>query len=422
MSNSEIFNKYAERAIENGLISMADTKEKLESWTGVDSLHISAIESLYGIKPNLPKNMQYKKNIVEDAHPNAVIVSPSYDKLNGLVENINERQNIILNIVNKPADGHHTQHKYANDLILSLVRVANYMDNIDNNELMILADKCIEQLNMKKTIASPLGWAAGIAAVAVIGGLIYWSQHTNEINKGFVQNAENLIKQLEDLITSGTGFLSTRTEYRDEFKNQLKDVQNKIKEVLQYYDQINEIIDEIEAPKAATSLYNQLQAANQIANKPSYIDIYNKFKVQVQDLEPMLISLEKNFKNESYKRRQVKNEESVWSKINDMFGGIFYGGKGFIADEFDDVVHAIPPFRKSIEEVKEIIQHAQEAERMAINKYKDSLRQMQSYELKPETSSSSQNKNDEFKLTNLPSNVEDLIKYMKTISDYDNKL
>ena len=108
MRDSEIFNSFIKIAQEKGMIS-EDAPEKakkiLEKTHRADSLDISAIEALYGVKPNMPKDMEYKRNIIEDAHPNAAIVSPSYDKLNGLVENNNERQDILLNIVNRTPDG-----------------------------------------------------------------------------------------------------------------------------------------------------------------------------------------------------------------------------------------------------------------------------------------------------------------------------
>lgn len=380
MSNSDVFKKYAELALEKGLISNADAKSDLESGKGWDSKDISAIEALYGVKPNALKGMEYEKNIAERAHPNAVVVSPAYDKLNGLVENINERQNILLNIVNKPVNGHLTNHKYAEkQLMLSLVSLANYMDNTDNDELRVLADTCVEQLSKK---ANPL-IIAGVVAVAAVGGLVYWSQHSPEVNKGFEQNARNLLQQLEDIITSGTGPLSMRTEYRRELKDQLKEVQVNISKLLGLHKVINHIVDEIEAPKAADSLGATIKAAKSLEDKSGYIKLYESFKAEAKNIEPMLTSLEKNFKSESYKHRQAKGDEGLFSKINDMLGGSLYGGKGLIADEFDDVLHAITPFRESVKEVLEIIKGAENAEHASVMKYEAAKSKMDEYNSLP---------------------------------------
>ena len=116
------------------------------------------------------------------AHPNAAVVSPSHDKLNGLVENINERQNILLNIVNKPVNGLNLYHKYAEEeLIKSLIRTANHMDNLNQEDLRVLADDCIYGLKKKADdetlqhvtdLFSEYGTdVVDVAPSAVIGGL-----------------------------------------------------------------------------------------------------------------------------------------------------------------------------------------------------------------------------------------------------------
>src|SRR5574338_926186 len=112
MSKSEIFDSFVKIAEEQGLTSK-DSKKKLEETGRAGSDDISTIEALYGVKPDTAKGADYKKNIMEVAHPNSVVISPSYDKLNGLVENNIERQNILLHIVNKTPDGISTQRKYA---------------------------------------------------------------------------------------------------------------------------------------------------------------------------------------------------------------------------------------------------------------------------------------------------------------------
>jgi hypothetical protein len=143
---SEIFDLYIKESEKEGLIKTADALSdyKNDSKPRAGSDDISTIEALYGVKP---EGQDYEFNIVEKAHPKAVIVAPAYDKLNALVENINERHNIMVNIVNKPATGIISHHKYAKTQLLSaLVRIANDMDNRDCEELRALADNCIEKL------------------------------------------------------------------------------------------------------------------------------------------------------------------------------------------------------------------------------------------------------------------------------------
>jgi len=160
MPKDDVFNEYAKIAIEIGLVKIASEKSD-KSKSKKQNRNSDAIQALYGIKPDANSSIEYEKNIAEYAHPNSVVVSPAHDKINGLVENINERQNIILNIVNDPANGHLNQRKYAqNELVSSLIRVANDIDNRDQVELRILADMCLHQI--KKNADSDGGFFEGI--------------------------------------------------------------------------------------------------------------------------------------------------------------------------------------------------------------------------------------------------------------------
>lgn len=258
--SEDIFEKYAELAMERGLVSKGEgIKDKLEKNPRWDSQDISAIELLYGVKPDSPKEMEYKKNIVEIAHPNAVVVAPAHDRLNGLVENLNERNNILINIVNKPVDGHLTGRRYASDeLVRSLVRIANDMDNKNSDELRILADTCIEEMHKEAlswkdvtdffsdkgsdvvetgkgtaagaaiggTIGAILGGvfgfgvgalpaaATGAWAGGAIGGIVAAIAKTSPAAQSVAINATDSINQLKDLVNkfSGNVFLTTLSE------------------------------------------------------------------------------------------------------------------------------------------------------------------------------------------------------------------
>lgn len=194
---SDIFDEYAKLAIEKGIIKVAkDTAEskelkkyKNDSYPRAGSDTIDIIEKKYNTKPDKPKSQQYEKNIMEIAHPNKVILNPAYDKINALIENNIERQKIMINITQKPVNGHLTQHKYAEAaLAKSLIAVANDLDNKNIELLRKLADECIEDLHKKADIMDELGdWfknrghdvtdvgtgsIGGAAIGAVLGGII----------------------------------------------------------------------------------------------------------------------------------------------------------------------------------------------------------------------------------------------------------
>lgn len=185
--NSEIFDNYVKIALERGIVKKAESnaKKTLDNNPRASAQNVSAIEALYGVKPDAHTSMEYKNNIMEVAHPNSVILSPAHDKINGLLENNIERQNIMLNIVNQPSHGNLTHKKYAeSELLHSLLRVATDMDNRDNKELRVLADACAEQLkkqaDWKSTLedffkergSDALETGKGVGGGAVIGTLL----------------------------------------------------------------------------------------------------------------------------------------------------------------------------------------------------------------------------------------------------------
>lgn len=194
---SDIFDEYAKLAIERGIIKVAqapkESKElkkfKNDSYPRAGSDTIEIIESKYNTKPDKPKSQQYKKNIMEVAHPNKVILNPAYDKINALIENNIERQKIMINITQKPVNGHLTQHKYAEAaLAKSLISIANDLDNKNIEPLRKLADECIENLHRKADFMDNIenwigkryedvtdigsGAIGGAELGAVVGGII----------------------------------------------------------------------------------------------------------------------------------------------------------------------------------------------------------------------------------------------------------
>jgi hypothetical protein len=185
---SDIWADYEERMMK--LAQDKESKElkkyKSEEYARVGSDDIEKIKSLYDTKPEQIKGMEYdgiKKNIMDIAHPQAVIIAPSYDPLNGLVENENERHNIIRNLITKslPSGTTIMSRNASQELMMELIRVANDLDNAGNEELRVLADTCIEQLKKKALSTDTLindvsgigeGAGAGAGVGALVGGIL----------------------------------------------------------------------------------------------------------------------------------------------------------------------------------------------------------------------------------------------------------
>ena len=359
MRRSEIFDSFVKIAQEKGMISndSKDSKKKLEETGRADSLDISAIEALYGVKPDAPKGSDYKKNIMEVAHPNSVVISPSYDKLNGLVENNNERQNILLHIVQKTPDGLLTQRKYAEqDFLLSLVKVANELDQNNEEDLRTLADACLEQAVKKKSIEKQAWVQLAVAAVVAVLVGVYLQQHLPMVNDGFEKNHQKLIAELDDLIEANGSWQTTLgagVKYKPQFIAEMQDFKSKLDG---FYTQVEALMPIIQK-------FDKLRDGSQLAEvskKPEAQEVkaaYDKFRSSYMNFLPYMKDILAKFANEDYKLRQIE-EKGVLTKVVDA-PQVLHGGKGLIGDDFDDVKRALTTYRASLVEIAKVLREAQ---------------------------------------------------------------
>lgn len=363
MRKSEIFESFVKIAQEKGMISndSSEAKKKLEQTSRADSLSLSDIEALYGVKPDSPKSMEYEHNIMEVAHPNSLVISPSYDKLNGLVENNIERQNILLHIVMKTPDGLSTQRKYAEkELILSLVRLANDLDNQNKEKLRVLADACLEQVShksLKKEGAAQLV----VALIAGTIGAIYAHQHLPNVDKGLQNNYVRLMSELDDFLKSNTDY-GVGYQYDNEILDDVRGVKDRLTKFFTLYEKIKPILRSLEMPhdlKAA-----EVIAVAQKSETEIVIRAYNALIDNITNINTFIDKVESNFKQTSYKERHIKERGAITSLIDSV--GLLHGGKtGLFADDFDDVVNAMSPFKKSVGELLNMLQKAKSIENQA---------------------------------------------------------
>lgn len=194
LRHSDIFEDYAKISLDQGLIKEAEEKTNPRN----DSQDLSAIELLYGVKPN----PEEKKDILDQAHPKPVIISPAHDKVNGLVENLKERQNVMVGIATKPNNGMLTNHIYAqaNELLDELLKLGCFLDNKNDLELMKLADSCSERLSKKAFVFLGIG-ALGWAAITALTATYLSNNFGGMIDQGVNKNAERAVVELNDLLT-----------------------------------------------------------------------------------------------------------------------------------------------------------------------------------------------------------------------------
>ncbi len=304
------------------------------------------IEKLYNLKP---EGYKYDKNLAEVAHPDKVILFKSHDKINSLIENENERQTIDLNIFNRHPTGQLAAHKYASELVMSLTRVANDLDNRSQDELRALADICLSQFH-NKIVKQAFDWedlknlfkgkgsdagdileggAIGAGAGAIIGGLIGAFGGPPGVAAGAIggaaigaavsaifktgPEAKNVHINAEKAISA----LEKMMAHRDEDKFLLK-----LKETLQHLmtttDQYGKLIDEAQEPSFDDSKKEQAKE-------------YGTFYQQMINQTDKMIDL---FLQNAQEGKYEEKEGDIWGKLKLPF-------KALVGDTVSDTVRAM---------------------------------------------------------------------------------
>lgn len=378
MTRSQIFDNFIKISQEKGLIAndSSEAKKKLEETKRADSLDAKAISQLYGVKNPAPKDMEYQQNIIEIAHKKPVIIGPSYDKLNALVENNQERQNILLRIVNKTPDGLSTQRKYAEqELTLTLVQLANNFDNTDQDKLRKLADSCLLKLSSQQTKKSLQKKAAILIPIAIAAatiGAIYAHQHIADADEGLEENYKNLVKQLDDFLDdNNSGLGITGHEYSQEMLSDIREFKDRLADFMQLYRSLNEVIRELEKPRDA----KELMELSKQPKTHTVINAVKKLRELATNMSTFMDIIYKNFSSSMYKNRHTKSKGVVDKLLETSILGVsLKGGQtGLIADDFQDVINAMNTFRTSIAELLKVMEAAGSIEEDSLDKLSASL-------------------------------------------------
>lgn len=280
LPESEILLAYNQIAETRQLIKTAAdenaeiAKYKDELHPRIDGRSLEEISKLYNLQPE----GQFKdKKIVEVAHPNSVIMGPAYDPINALVENEEERANISRNIATKPTDGLLTNYKYAKqNLSLSLVRLANYLDATNQEQLRALADQCLDNLHSsgkKKLLktANPL-LAVGLEALFLIVPLVIGARSgkPDKYGRSVPSSTFGRVVRGLSIVASLAGLANHLNEQLDQgLVPELERAAHKTQEILN----LSEIKANSSLTKVFTELFTTLTTLHQEAIKFSELEI-----------------------------------------------------------------------------------------------------------------------------------------------------
>lgn len=194
---SDIFNEYAKLMSDKGLVKEAQTKEDDGNSTRRPGVDLEAIEMLYHVKPNGEED-----HIMEQAHPDPVMIAPSYDRMNGLVENELERQNVTMQIAQNPNHGKLTHHRYVsahNELLQEVIKSACLLDNKGQDDLMKLADACAQQLSNYELPVKEAGAFLYVLPAMAVGVMALINHFGGAVDAGVLVNIDRAIEELSDI-------------------------------------------------------------------------------------------------------------------------------------------------------------------------------------------------------------------------------
>lgn len=319
---SEVFENYIKISKKNGLISDEDMVKTAESMTQEEKYRNKEWKDTIQMLYNLDINKD-KEDILDRAHPKSVIIAPAYDKLNGLVENLKERHNIMVGIALKPNNGLLTNHKYAQakgNLLKNLIRLGYEFDNKNIDDVRKMADSCSERL--VKNAFAPLLIAGGVALVA---GIIALINNTTPSDQGILANldrAEKWVSEAREGLPQLSGQLGKLEEDLMTLKNLTNDYMN---------------LDPIDA--STVEKFKESAAKDQ-----SKFDAVKKYKRACQIMSerlPKYIDM----------LRTVKTQESSWGDFADKLVDIY---RAFDPDDAHEAALALETLQKSLtDSVKE---------------------------------------------------------------------
>jgi hypothetical protein len=397
MRRSDIFEEFVKIAQDRKLISNDSEKsfKALENNPRADSLDVSAIAALYGVKPETIPDMKYKNNIMEIAHKEPVVLSPAYDRLNGLVENNIERQNINLRIVNKNPDGLLTQRKYAEkQFLLSLVRVANDLDNRNKEKLRKLADNCLQSVAQEVESKKSLKKEALKLRTKVISGLLaslvgaaYVANKLPAADEGYEKNYSALMDELNKLTNPSwlQSFFAAKPSLQ--FKEQLNYLADKVVELDESYLKFKKLIENIDQAQIKTNPVDAAKNQN-VEDIRGRDEAAKEIFAKLLDIKDIKKSLEKTYTSAGGKTRieifdtekRSFEDKGLGSSVTDLLP--IEGGWAPFNSAVENIIRLMDPYIASVERIIKLLEKGQEVKNK-VNERMSRRQEQPKQEVKP---------------------------------------
>jgi hypothetical protein len=282
----ELFNKVAEenKIFDEPFIALAEDESKKSS-------EIDAIELLYGKKKDIKSN----EELLQDAHPEPVIVNTSYDLMNSVVEDLHQRQSIMIDIANKNPRVLQTNFRYvkaSEDLMQETTKLAFLLENKKQYNLMSAADGVTEEL---QKVAHPAVLIA-LKYIAYLGAAIGGTAllaNSNPNSQGLQNDIKRAIEELIDVTEDHPKYTSSFGSYM-KLLNRTSQVISSLEELdLEFSNQKAQIaaLPSTEKMNAVISMYNQLASSKQDEKILALIKECNDLLFSVVETTPNIINV-----------------------------------------------------------------------------------------------------------------------------------
>lgn len=298
----EYFKKiYDEKGLDKAISKSKPSKEEIDSTKG-----------LYDI---MPDGIFKDKNPVEVAHPETFVFSDAFDRANGIVGNTIENQTRTLNYLSSgPSAMLYRYDKVANDLTMDLIKIANYMDSIGQEELATLADNCSTSLvDSKKKALNKEAWVPLAAAgVGIVAAYLYGT-YSMPSDQGVSIMIDKSISEIKDILnpSSSDPWYQRMWDWRMENANSKDN---------QYFQ---EFFKKLQALKIAFKQYDNLDWRNLGINK------------SIKNMSPEELA-------------NIANDSGIQSKIKDAnkTAEVYFKLSNEVYNEIDDAIDIIDHMSK----------------------------------------------------------------------------
>jgi hypothetical protein len=229
------------------------------------------------------------------------------------------------------------------------VRIGNELDARDNEELRKLADACLQQMSQKKSLEKRAWVLPALAAAAIVIGAIYAKQHLRFHSDGWTRDYEKATAEIDDLLNSNTNF-EVGYSYTPAFIQTLQQLKAELAKLNTAVMKAIPILDKMQTPKNAEELKKMLDEPE----THDAIKAVQDLQAQMTSSYPFINTTIASFSNDAYKQRAVAQKGMLSSLVDSV--DFLHGGGGLVADDFDDVKHALQTLKVDLANLGKVMQ------------------------------------------------------------------